>query len=125
MISYFCWFWNHRFFMFSILISTFKTIDFLYDSILSKDRSVDMATLASPSSLECEERKWFTEEINEVVRCAKNIEEMIRPLVERLCRGIFKKRTKVAMWLDAITKKPMEIQEIQESNNSEEGVGVV
>jgi hypothetical protein len=59
--------------MFSILISTFKTIDFLYDSILSKDRIVDMVTLASPSSLECEceERKQFTEEINEVVRCAK------------------------------------------------------
>ncbi len=52
----------------------------------------------------------------------KNIEEMIRPLLERLCRGIFKRRTKVAMGLNAITQKPMEIQE---SNNSEEGVGVV
>jgi hypothetical protein len=28
--------------MFSILISTFKTIDFLYDSILGKERSVDL-----------------------------------------------------------------------------------
>jgi hypothetical protein len=28
--------------MFSFLIFTFKTIDFLYDSILSKERSVDL-----------------------------------------------------------------------------------
>jgi hypothetical protein len=28
--------------MFSVLISTFKTVDFLYDLILNKDQSVDL-----------------------------------------------------------------------------------
>jgi hypothetical protein len=38
----------------------------------------------------------FREEIDVVIRCAKIIEELLRPMVERLWRGIFKKRMKVA-----------------------------
>jgi hypothetical protein len=36
------------------------------------------------------------EEINVVIRCAKDIEDSTRPVLERLWRGIFKKRLKVA-----------------------------
>lgn len=34
--------WNHNFFMFLILISTFKSINLWYDSIVNKKRSVDL-----------------------------------------------------------------------------------
>ncbi len=50
-----------------------------------------ISPLASPSSSECEEGKQFTKEIGETIRCVENIEEMTRPLLERLHRGIFKR----------------------------------
>jgi hypothetical protein len=43
-----------------------------------------ISLLTSPLSFKCEKRKWFMEEISEVVRCAKGIEEMTIPLFERL-----------------------------------------
>jgi hypothetical protein len=43
-----------------------------------------ISPLASPSSLKCEERKRFTENINEIVRCVDDIEKMTKALLERL-----------------------------------------
>jgi hypothetical protein len=49
------------------------------------------------------------EEINEAIRCAKNIKEMIKPLLKRLWKGIFRRQARVAMKANVITQKPMEI----------------
>jgi hypothetical protein len=49
-----------------------------------------ISLLASPSSLKCEEGKRFTEEINEIVRCANDIEETTKALLKRLRRGFSK-----------------------------------
>jgi hypothetical protein len=62
------------------------------------------------------------QEIGEVIRCAKDIEEMTRPLLERLQRGLFKCRT--MMELGTIIQ---ELVEIPKSNHEieEEGVGAI
>jgi hypothetical protein len=48
-------------------------------------------------------------EIGEIVRCAKEIEEMIRPPIKRLQRGIFKRHAKVAMGPSVTTYEPVKI----------------
>ncbi len=58
----------------------------IYNIMLMKVISL----LASPSSLKCEEGKRFTEEINEIVRCANDIEETTKALLKRLRRGFSK-----------------------------------
>jgi uncharacterized protein with von Willebrand factor type A (vWA) domain len=73
-----------------------------------------ISPFASPSSSESEEGKRFTKEISEASRFVENIEEMTRPLLERLWRGIFRRRIKVAMGLIATTQ---ELVDIQESND--------
>lgn len=62
-------------------------------------------------------------EIGEIVRCAKEIEEMIRPPLKRLQRGIFKRHAKVAMGPSLTTYEPVKIQ--GSSDKDKEGVGVV
>jgi hypothetical protein len=54
----------------------------------------------------------------------RSIEEMIRPLLERLQSEIFKRQARVAMGPGATPHEPMEIQDSNEENK-EEGVGVV
>jgi hypothetical protein len=62
------------------------------------------------------------QEIGEVIRCADNIEEMTRPLLERLQRGVF--RRQALMEPRTITQ---ELVETPKSNdkNEEKGVGAV
>lgn len=78
---------------------------------------VENSPLTSPSSLECEEGKWLMEEINETIRCADDIEETTKSLLERLWRGNFKRPIRVVMRFGATTQ---ELVEIQESNNKNE-----
>jgi hypothetical protein len=91
----------------------------VYDIVLLKV----ISPLASPSSLECEEGKRFMEEINEIVRCAYDIKEMTKPLLERLWKGIFKRLIKMATGFGATTQAPMEIQE--SNNKNEKGANAV
>jgi hypothetical protein len=51
-----------------------------------------------------------------VVRCAKDIEKMIRPMLERLLRKIFRKQTKMVMGPRATTHELVEIQDSNEEN---------
>jgi hypothetical protein len=90
-----------------------------YDIVLLKV----ISPLASPSSLKCEEGKRFMEEINEIVRCANDIEETTKPLLERLRKGIFKRPIRVAMGFGIITQKPMEIQ--KSNNKNEQGANAI
>ncbi len=62
------------------------------------------------------------QKISEVVKCAKDIEETTRPLLERLRSGIFRRQAKVAT-PSAIVNKPMEIQD--SNKEDEEGVGAI
>jgi hypothetical protein len=48
-------------------------------------------------------------EIGEVIRRVKNIEEMTRSLLEKLQRGIFKRRIRVAMGIGATTQELVDI----------------
>lgn len=84
----------------------------IYDIVLLKVNS----PLASPSSLECEEGKRFMEEINEIVRCANDIEETTKPILERLWKGNFKRPIRVVTRFGATTQKPVEIQEFNNKN---------
>jgi hypothetical protein len=49
---------------------------------------------------------------------------MTRLLLERLRRGIFKRRARVAMGLGTTTQEPMDIKESNDKNK-EEGVGAI
>ncbi len=81
-----------------------------------------ISPLASPSSSKCEKGKRFMQEIGEVIRCADDIKEMTRPMLERLQKGFFKGQ--VMMEHRTI---PQELVEIPKSNdeNKEKGVGVI
>jgi hypothetical protein len=48
-----------------------------------------VSPLALPSSSKWEEGKLFIEEIRETIRCVEDIEESVKPLLERFLRGIF------------------------------------
>ncbi len=64
-----------------------------------------ISPLTSLLSFKCEDGKWFTEKINEVVRC----EKMIKPLLERLQSEIFRRQMKVVIGLGATMHELMEI----------------
>jgi hypothetical protein len=64
------------------------------------------------------------EEVGETIRCVDDIEEMIIPLLERLQRGISRRRTRVATGLGVTTQEPLKIHESTDENK-EEGVSVV
>ncbi len=49
------------------------------------------------------------EEISEAIKCVKDIEEMTRPLLKKLWKGIFRRRARVATKPSVTTQKPMEI----------------
>ncbi len=68
-----------------------------------------ISPLASPSSSKCQEGKQFMEEISEAIKCVKDIEEMTRPLLKKLWKGIFRRRARVATKPSVTTQKPMEI----------------
>ncbi len=62
-----------------------------------------ISPLASSSSSKCEKGKWFMEEINEVVSCVEDVEEMTRLLLEKLWSGIFRRQARVATKLGVTT----------------------
>ncbi len=64
------------------------------------------------------------EEINEAVRCVEDIEDMTRPLLERLWNKIFRKQAKVVMGLGVITHEQIEIYNCSEEDEKD-GIGVV
>jgi hypothetical protein len=80
-----------------------------------------ISPLASPLSFKCEEEKLFTKEISEAVKCAKDIEETIRPLLERLRNIIFKRQEKGGIGINARTHKLVDIYNC----NKEDGEEVV
>ncbi len=57
-----------------------------------------------------------------MVRCAKDIEEMIRPMLERLRSKVFRKQMRMAMGHGATMHELMEIQDSSEENKKNVGV---
>jgi hypothetical protein len=84
---------------------------------------VTISPKQSPSSLECEEGTRFEVGISALVWCIDKIQALVRHVLERLKRGIFNKRVKLAIGPSATMQKLVEILDFDDEND-EEHVGV-
>ncbi len=64
------------------------------------------------------------EEISEAIRCAEDIEEMTKPLLEGLRGGIFRRRARMTMGPSVRTQKLMENHDSNDKNK-ENNVGAI